>query len=450
MRAPAARESWQSGALVGRAWSVRVARCWLWQALGRWGAVALLPTAPQPARVGASSQDAAQWRDDDGVAAATRAVVRECAGSDHWPPELLAASAPLPRSYARQLADDMDDPRLPHHVAPVRAGSCFATPTHFCVHLVGDRGRLRYSVDTGRGAVPAVDLHLTRLVEYTFQMVGVADAHPFLLSTSDTGPGRRYATGVRGTHPAARYEFFVFTPGFDAPTRLWYQSASRSGVGGAIHIHHTSDPEPSSLLELLGCADGIGRALGCADASLSPTPSALYVWDENGARRHPLRTGGDGGGHGRALGADGHHAQELPLAEITETVLRRINDEQYEAVLAAAMARAPPGRQRHQRHQHVQRHPEHHGGMDRVGGDAAAQADDLDRRDERARRAALARDARGALVDGVGRSVRRHPRRARGGRCGAAADEDARGSITTKPTRPGWVSKRSASLRRCG
>ena len=98
-------------------------------------------------------------------------------------------------------------------MAPVRAGSCFATPPHFCVQLVGDRGRLRYSVDTGRGAVPAGDLLLTRLVEYTFQMVGVADAHPFLLSTSDTGPGRRYATGVRGTHPAARYEFFVIPPG---------------------------------------------------------------------------------------------------------------------------------------------------------------------------------------------------------------------------------------------
>ena len=77
------------------------------------------------------------------------------------------------------------------------------------------------------------------------QMVGVADAHPFLLSTSDTGPGRRYATGVRGTHPAARYEFFVFTPGFDAPTRLWYQSASRSGVG-ARRSSATSEARRSS------------------------------------------------------------------------------------------------------------------------------------------------------------------------------------------------------------
>ena len=102
----------------------------------------------------------------------------------------------------------------------------------------------RYSVDTGLGASVAPTLHLTRMTSYTFQMVGVNEAHPLVISTSETGPDARAPRGVVGTHPASAYGFFVFTPDGDTPSRLWYQSVTASGVGGSIVIEHSTKPEP--------------------------------------------------------------------------------------------------------------------------------------------------------------------------------------------------------------
>ena len=139
------------------------------------------------------SSDTTQWLHRLGVRHLTSTVVGECKSSDHWPPELLAPSLTLPAGFARQLAatDEMSLPLLPPMEAPPSATTCYATPTHLCVHLLVERGRLRYSVDDGSGAVTGRTLVFTREQTYTFHMVGVHDAHPLVLSYSDTGPDRR-------------------------------------------------------------------------------------------------------------------------------------------------------------------------------------------------------------------------------------------------------------------
>ena len=141
-------------------------------------------------------------------------VEAECGSSDHWPPELFPASLPLAPRYLSMLTPSdpsASDPPLLAPDAPrggselpVRAASCYATPTHFCVHLVSQRGRLRYSVDSGRGSIVGASLSLMRLVPYTFQLVDVPASQPFVFSDSPSGPDRRIEdAATQGAYPAA-------------------------------------------------------------------------------------------------------------------------------------------------------------------------------------------------------------------------------------------------------
>lgn len=184
-----------------------------------------------------------QWVGRIGVRRLTSATLTECAHSDHWPPELRPPSRALPSAYAQQLGGTGDAvlPTLPPTPQPNQAAVCYASPTHFCVHLLTERGRLRYSVDDGTGSVVGRALALTRLVRYTFQMVGVHAAHPLVVSDSDTGPDRRRVLEVVGAHPAWGYDLFAITPQAATPDTLYYQSATRSGLGGPIYISNTRE-----------------------------------------------------------------------------------------------------------------------------------------------------------------------------------------------------------------
>lgn len=53
---------------------------------------------------------------------------------------------------------------------PAHAAGCYASERHFCIHLLSERGRLRYSLDDGTGAVVGAALTLRRRVTYTFQV----------------------------------------------------------------------------------------------------------------------------------------------------------------------------------------------------------------------------------------------------------------------------------------
>ena len=65
-------------------------------------------------------------------------------------------------------------------MAPLsRASVCYATPKHLCVHLITERGRPRYSIDDGSGAVIGRDLHFTRLETYIFQSEYLLRRHSF-------------------------------------------------------------------------------------------------------------------------------------------------------------------------------------------------------------------------------------------------------------------------------
>eukprot|EP00908_Phaeocystis_cordata_P015561 Transcript_26716.p1 GENE.Transcript_26716~~Transcript_26716.p1 ORF type:complete len:1344 (+),score=457.27 Transcript_26716:146-4033(+) len=280
---------------------------WTWGAKGR--------TSPfnYVAPEGLAPPD--QGARDAGRADRAAAAAAECGGADHWPPELLPASAALPARYVTMLAED--DPRLPETAPVTRAEACYPTPTHFCVHLLSERGRLRYAVDTGRGAIPAAPLRLTRLKPYTFQMVGVHAAHPLLISTSPTGPDVRHTTGIIGTHPASGYAFFLFTPSAETPRRLWYQSASQAGLGGPIFIDYNPGEEP--------------RTLPGGDPAYAPHPHALLVWDDTHLSRCKWSD------HGPAL----QPADRVPLADAATAALRNATATQWQVDLAAAMANAP-------------------------------------------------------------------------------------------------------------
>jgi hypothetical protein len=343
----------------GRAWSVHVSRCWLWQALVRWGGTTLavapgvarhtqargrrslavlngsnhsgvtMPPAPPPAPPPSpqheeASQATAQWAQRAEVRSAAEAAAAECGGSDHWPPELLPASAALPARYAALLAAADVEPIDISGTKP-RAEACYPSATHFCIHLVSERGRLRYSVDSGRGALPALSLYLVRLVSYTFQMVGVHAAHPLLISSSSTGPDVRDARGVSGTHPASGHSFFVFTPSAETPSRLWYQSATQAGLGGPIFVDFTPADEP--------------KTLPGGDGAYAPHPHALLVWEAERGTLSRWRWSDDG--H-KALGA----AEEFDLAAAAFTSLYNASLATYEEAFAAAMRAAPQPPQR--------------------------------------------------------------------------------------------------------
>ena len=343
----------------GRAWSVHVSRCWLWQALVRWGGTTLaeapgvarhtqargrrslavlnssnhsgvtMPPPPPPAPPPSpqheeASQATAQWAQRAEVRSAAAAAAAECGGSDHWPPELLPASAALPARYAALLAAADVEPTDISGTMP-RAEACYPSTTHFCIHLVSERGRLRYSVDSGRGALPALSLYLVRLVSYTFQMVGVHTAHPLLISSSSTGPDVRDARGVSGTHPASGHSFFVFTPSAETPSRLWYQSATQAGLGGPIFVDFTPADEP--------------KTLPGGDGAYAPHPHALFVWEAERGTLSRCRWSEDGQ---KALGAAG----EVDLAAAAFTSLYNASLATYEEALAAAMRAAPQPPQR--------------------------------------------------------------------------------------------------------
>lgn len=356
----------------GRAWSVRVSRCWLWRTLALWRT---LPEASLPAERGSSppspplppiSPDARQWTERVGVRRLTRRVQSECAGTDHWPPELLSPSAALPPEFALRLAQPTDPllPALRPLQQPARSSVCYASKHHFCVHLLSERGRLRYSIDGGAGSAVGRTLSLTRLVTYTFQMVGVHAAHPyarhgsnlvslpppplmradqrsrptrgrFVISESETGPDRRrtVADEIHGAHPAIAYETFRFTASLATPPHLWYQSATRSGVGGPIRIVNTAHEEP--------------RSLPGGTAAPSPTASALLLWDAHGATLHRWRRdepaadgvveGGESSGSSRGLEVVDH----LPLASIARAALYNRTYARWRTAYDARMAHAP-------------------------------------------------------------------------------------------------------------
>ena len=351
----------------GRAWSVHVSRCWLWQALVRWGGTTLAvapgvaqhaqargrrtlgvvdspwlnssnssgvvtppppPPAPPPSpQHGEASQATAQWAQRAEVRDAAAAAAAECGGSDHWPPELLPASAALPARYAALLAAaDVEPTHISGTMA--RAEACYPSATHFCVHLVSERGRLRYAVDSGRGALPALPLYLVRLVSYTFQMVGVHEAHPLLISASSTGPDVRDARGVVGAHPASGHAFFVFTPSAETPSRLWYQSATQAGLGGPIFVDFTPADEP--------------KTLPGGNGVYAPHPHALLVWEAARGTLARCRWSGDGHNGHKALGAAG----EVDLAAAAFTALYNASRARYEEAFAAAMRAEPQPPQR--------------------------------------------------------------------------------------------------------
>ena len=269
-----------------RAWLTRVSRCWLWRVLTLWRSLPrqMLPATPPPPPPSYSgmpappvppiSPDSVQWIERIGVRRLSARVLRECRGIDHWPPELRAPSRALPSVYSRQLADADEPvlPTLPPTPLPNQAGVCYGSPLHFCVHILSERGRLRYSIDDGSGSVVGRALHLTRLVTYTFQVVGVHQAHPLVISDSDTGPDRRRGVEVVGTFPAYGYDLFAFTPQAATPSLLYYQSTSRSGLGGPIHIANTKAAEP--------------RSLPGADGTPFATPSVMILWDAHGVTVH--------------------------------------------------------------------------------------------------------------------------------------------------------------------
>ena len=270
--------------------------------------------------------------------ALTASVVAECASSDHWPPELLAPSLKLPAGFARQLAadDDLGLPALPPMVEPSSATACYATPKHFCVHLLSERGRLRYSIDDGGGAVTGRTLVLRRHETYTFQMAAVHTAHPLVLSLSESGPDRRLPAweAIVGAHPASRYDVFAFTPRHGTPSTLYYQSVSRAGVGGPIAIENAPAEEPRSLLGY----DGVQ----------SPTPSAMLLWDAYGATLHhwvpsdaPAGEAGSGGVLPSAAAASLEVVGHLPLASIAYAALYNTSYAAWRAAFDARMAHAP-------------------------------------------------------------------------------------------------------------
>ena len=354
------------GALGGgdgaRVWSVRVARCFLWRVLDVWG---LLPTAgappssprehnsslPPPPPPPPLSSDSVQWMTRRGVTRLAPVVRAECAASDHWPPELRSPSRSLPAAYARQLASsderalssdgelavispDGELATLPPVARPTHGASCYASPTHFCVHLLSELGRLRYSIDAGRGAVVGGRLQLQRMQPYSFQMVGIPDAHALVISDSETGPDRRHSTGIAGAYPAAGYDLFVFTPTFETPGALWYQSASTSGAGGPIHVANAAAEEP--------------RSWPGGDPVRPPTPASLFFWDAQGATLYrwadspPVPNASETGSGTEGGGALRLEALvHLPLASLARSALYNHTIVQFQLAYAEALKLAP-------------------------------------------------------------------------------------------------------------
>ena len=155
-------------------------------------------------------------------------------------------------------------------------------------------------------------------------VVGVHDSHPLVISSSATGPDRRRNDEVFGTHPASGFDMFSFTPQAATPAKLWYQSVSQSGVGGAIHIQNTPEPEPQTLL-------------GASRTSL-PFPSSLLFWDEHGITLHRwLYRAESPGGAEPQLNLIGH----LPLASLTRAVIYNQTFKAFRVAYDAAMALAP-------------------------------------------------------------------------------------------------------------
>ena len=340
---------------VGRAWLTRVSRCWLWRVLGLWSmlpaaasaeaiAASSLAAAPGGGGAPAVSPDTVQWTLRAGVRRLTASVQSECAGSDHWPPELRSPSHPLPPHYARELSGPDDDeavlPTLPPVTRPVSAAVCYGSPRHLCVHLLRERGRLRYSIDDGTGAVVGRPLTMARLARYTFQMVGVHPVHAMVISDSETGPDQRRLDEVTGDYPASDYGVFVFTPTLSTPATVYFQSVSRSGVGGAIHIENTPSAEPRSL------PGGVGAP--------PLTPSTLLFWDAHGATLHRWRdsnagvgagAGAGAGAGGAAVGGSPHYVLDpvghLPLAAHARSALFNRSYAAWRRAYAARMALAP-------------------------------------------------------------------------------------------------------------
>jgi len=329
-----------------RVWSLRVARCWLWRVLALWDSLpssvspsAGAPVAPSAANASAwmrrgappapplppVTPDTVQWRERPGVRALHLRTVAECAGSDHWPPELLSPSRPLPLAYAEALSRNLELDAVP---APTHAATCYPQPTHLCVHLISERGRLRYSVDDGSGSVFGTPLYLRRRITYTFQMVGVPAAHALVISDSETGPDRRRGLEVVGPHPAYAFDVFTFTATHATPSSLWYQSVSRSGVGGPIYISNTEQAEPTSLPE--------------GFTGLPATPAAFLFWDANGARlMHWVPTeDGDAVADANATWRLSTISQ-LPLALLARSAVHEYAAARFRRELAEAMRNYP-------------------------------------------------------------------------------------------------------------
>src|SRR5690606_6327860 len=89
--------------------------------------------------------------------------------------------------------------------------------------------------------VEGLELHLTRGVEYTFQMDGVPALHPFYISTSAEGGGAGvFDDGVTNNF-ATGDEVLTFTPDDSAPDLLYYQCGTHTRMGWRIYV---ADPAP--------------------------------------------------------------------------------------------------------------------------------------------------------------------------------------------------------------
>ena len=253
----------------------------------------------------------------------------------------------------------MADPRL---VPPARGGpepSCYASPTHFCVRLVSTRGRLRYTVDSGRGPVPGAELLVTRGRPHAFQAIGVAASQPLHLTYSSVGPGERLVDGVTGVYPATDDSVFVLTPTSGTGEVLYYQSATHAGLGGAIRVLQSTAPEPATLPG--------------GDPAVASTPRALLTHDARRAAVYFWDRPSNSSAAGSLL-----PPSSLDLASLATDTLYNHTRAQYEAALAVTCRHMPsravtcrhvpsqvrgrprrrdatrPGRA--QRHQRVQRH----------------------------------------------------------------------------------------------